>query len=260
MPVDLQGGQEGQGSAVTEGWIHEIFRSVQGEGIYTGVMQVFVRMSGCGFTCSYCDSLASKVRSESCICRMPGGNIDLENPIGPEAAATFALSLAVMPGTHSISVTGGEPLEQAGFLSGFLELARRGGLPIYFETNGLDTAALESIISLVDIISLDIKLPSLCGGDDVLPAYKETLNVLRDKELFCKIVVAGGIDLEEYERAVKIIAEVDSGIPMVIQPATPAGESIPPKPELILDLAASAAPLLEDVRVIPQCHLLLGLP
>ncbi len=237
-----------------------MFRSVQGEGIYTGVMQAFVRLSGCGFSCSYCDTEAAKERVESCTCRMPGGAVELENPVSPEAAATLTLSLAAMPGTHSISITGGEPLEQPEFLADFLELVRRGGLPLYLETNGLDTAGLESIMPLVDIISLDIKLPSLCGGDNVFPAYRETLKVAIEKALFCKIVIAGGTDKEEFEKAVTLIAELDAGIPLVIQPATPAGACIPPDPQLLLDLAALAAPLLEDVRIIPQCHLMLGLP
>jgi len=245
---------------MTEGWLHEIFRSVQGEGIYTGVMQVFVRLSGCGFSCSYCDTTASSERTDSCTFRMPGGDIDLENPVSPEAAATLTLSLAAMPGTHSISVTGGEPLEQPEFLQEFLELVRRGGLPLYLETNGLDTAGLESVLPLIDIISLDIKLPSLCGGDNVFPAYRETLKVAVEKNLFCKIVIADGIDTEEFGEAVAMIAEVDTGIPLVIQPVTPTGTSTPPDPQTILDMAAMAAPLLEDVRIIPQCHLMLGLP
>jgi organic radical activating enzyme len=245
---------------MTGGWLHEIFRSVQGEGIYTGVMQVFVRLSGCGFSCSYCDTEEAKERVESCACRMPGGAVELENPVNPEAAATLTLSLAAMPGTHSISITGGEPLEQPVFLATFLELARRGGLPIYLETNGLDTAGLESVLPLVDIISLDIKLPSLCGGDNVFPAYRETLNVAVEKALFCKIVIAGGTDRDEFKEAVEMIAEVDAGIPLVIQPVTPVGPCIPPDPQDLLGLAALAAPLLEDVRIIPQCHLMLGLP
>jgi len=245
---------------MTKGWLHEIFRSVQGEGIYTGVMQVFVRLSGCGLSCSYCDTEASRERSESCLCRLPGGDVELENPVSPEAAATLTLSLTAMPGTHSISITGGEPLEQPEFLAGFLGLVRRGGLPIYLETNGLDTAGLETVLPLVDIISLDIKLPSLCGGDNVFPAYRETLDVAVEKALFCKIVVTGGCDAQEFTEAVRLIASVDSTIPLVIQPATPAGSSRAPDPESLLDLAAAAAPLLEDVRIIPQCHIVLGLP
>lgn len=245
---------------MTGGWLHEIFRSIQGEGIYTGVMQVFVRLSGCGFSCSYCDTEAAQERVESCTCRMPGGDFELENPIDPEAAATLTLSLAAMPGTHSISITGGEPLEQPEFLADFLDLARRGGLPIYLETNGLDTAGLQSVLHLVDIVSLDIKLPSLCGGDNIFPAYRETLRAAAEKALFCKIVIAGGTDREEFKEATRLIAEVDSGIPLVIQPATHAGPGLPIDPQELLTYAAMAAPLLEDVRIIPQCHLMLGLP
>ena len=244
---------------MTAGWLHEIFRSVQGEGIYTGVMQVFVRFSGCGLACSYCDTEASKERSESCTFRMPGGEVELENPVGPEAAATLTLSLAAMPGTHSISFTGGEPLEQPEFLGEFLTLMRRGGLPIYLETNGLDTASLEDVLPLVDIISLDIKLPSLCGGDNIFPAYRETLNIAIDKDIFCKIVVPGGTDMDEFGEAVRLIAEIDAGIPLVIQPATPVGAAFPPDPQTLLDMAAMAAPLLAEVRIIPQCHLMLGM-
>ena len=142
----------------------------------------------------------------------------------------------------------------------FLDLAGRGGLPLYLETNGLDTAALESVIGLVDIISLDIKLPSLCGGDDIFPMYRETLAAALDRDLFCKIVVAGGTDAAEFEKAAGVVAGAGRDIPLVIQPATPAGAVIPPDPQLLLDLAAIAARMLEDVRIIPQCHLIMGLP
>jgi organic radical activating enzyme len=245
---------------MTQGWLSEIFRSVQGEGIYTGVMQVFARFSGCGFSCSYCDTEASRERADSCRCMMPAGEFELENPVDPDAAATLVLSLAALPGTHSISVTGGEPLDQPEFLAEFLELAGRGGLPLYLETNGLDTAALESVIRLVDIISLDIKLPSLCGGDDIFPMYRESIAAALDRELFCKIVVAGGTDIAEFEKAAGVIADAGRDIPLVIQPATPAGAVIPPDPQLLLDLAAAAFRILEDVRIIPQCHLIMGLP
>jgi len=36
--------------------INEIFRSIQGEGFYTGRVAVFIRFAGCNKSCSFCDT------------------------------------------------------------------------------------------------------------------------------------------------------------------------------------------------------------
>ncbi len=41
---------------MNEGKISEIFLSLQGEGLYMGVPQFFVRFHGCNMKCNFCDT------------------------------------------------------------------------------------------------------------------------------------------------------------------------------------------------------------
>ncbi|MBN1405468.1 MAG: 7-carboxy-7-deazaguanine synthase QueE, partial [Candidatus Omnitrophica bacterium] len=38
----------------------EIFSSIQGEGIYVGERQIFIRFAGCNLNCVYCDTKNNK--------------------------------------------------------------------------------------------------------------------------------------------------------------------------------------------------------
>ncbi len=40
--------------------ISEIFCSIQGEGLYLGQKQIFVRFAGCNLDCDYCDESKAK--------------------------------------------------------------------------------------------------------------------------------------------------------------------------------------------------------
>jgi pyruvate-formate lyase-activating enzyme len=127
------------------------------------------------------------------------------------------------------------------------------------ETNGLHPEALERIIEFVDIVSIDIKLPSLCGGGDLLTVYERTLPLLRGvQEAFCKIVIGDGFDAKEYEQAVGLICDIDPGLPLVIQPVTPPGDGEPLEGSTMIDLYRKASARLEKVRIIPQCHRILN--
>lgn len=73
--------------------IAEIFSSVQGEGVWTGIPSTFVRVSGCNLRCAWCDTPYASWRPE-------GPVMELE-PIRAEVARL---------GNRHVVLTGGEPM------------------------------------------------------------------------------------------------------------------------------------------------------
>jgi 7-carboxy-7-deazaguanine synthase len=215
-------------------------------------------VAGCSLACSYCDTTAARIHQDEFI--IGEGERVVRNPVGAgELALIVEAMLRKSPAAHSISLTGGEPLEQPDFVAAFLKLCRPLGRPLYLETNGLHGEAVERIVPLVDIISLDIKLPSLCGGGDLLDRYERTLPLMREKDVFCKIVLAEGFDSDEFSRAIDLLSRIGDRIPLVIQPATPVEGCRTVDPGVLMDSYCEAAGRLHNVRIIPQCHRILGL-
>ncbi len=217
--------------------ITEIFYSIQGEGIYVGYPQVFVRFSGCNLeNCRFCDTPGTEYKEM-------GIQELMENII------------AVDKNYHSISLTGGEPLLQIDFLERFLEVFNTNHR-IYLETNGTLPQNLERIIHNVDIVAMDIKLPSATG----LPAYWEDhrrfLLIAWEKTVFVKTVITKNTVDRDFEEAVELILSVDPNIPLVLQPATEElDEGLFQK---LLDYQQEASKSLFDVRIIPQVQRLIS--
>jgi 7-carboxy-7-deazaguanine synthase len=243
------------------GNIAEVFVSIQGEGIFVGVLQVFVRTAGCSRGCVYCDTPAARTVSARCALRGDGETRYARNPVAAGEIVSFVRSRAAAnPGLHSVSVTGGEPLEQADFLVSFLPRLRSIGLPIYLETNGLEEPACHAVARYIDIVALDIKLPSLCGGGDLFPTYRRVLPLFDSARLFTKVVVTGNEERDEYIEAVDLVAAFDRSVPFVIQPARREDSAVPIRAPELRRYYNTAAAHLDDVRVIPQCHRVLGVP
>ncbi len=225
--------------------------------MYVGLLQLFVRLAGCSLRCGYCDTSESQEKTKKCVMIETGRLLD--NPVDSRVLADTVEQIIGRTSTiHSISITGGEPLEQPDFLETFLKLTRRSGKPHYLETNGLHPEALERILYLVDIVSLDIKLPSLCGGGDFFSVYERTLSLLRGTELFCKVVIDNGFDPGEFEKAFKMLSDFNQDLTLVIQPATPRGDCEPIDGNTLVDLYVKASARLRNVRIIPQCHRILN--
>ena len=98
--------------------IAEIFHSLQGEGILTGVPSVFVRTSGCNLRCTWCDTPYTSWQPE-------GEELALEQII--DAVAAYH--------TGHVVVTGGEPMIAPEIVA-LTERLREAGMHITMETAG----------------------------------------------------------------------------------------------------------------------------
>lgn len=245
--------------------VAEIFSSVQGEGPWVGVRQIFVRTYGCDLCCRYCDTPASRAATGLCRLESPPGTRNwrhLENPLSVEAVGDLVSELDTPRGLHhSASLTGGEPLLHPDFVAGLAGRCRELGLQTYLETNGQRVAELRQVLDGIDIVSMDVKLRSSQPGDSdfdweaLLTRSMAFLGVARQKQVYVKVVVTPLDTAADVERVAAAVASEASEVTLVLQPVTPTRDTpAAPAPEEMLRLHAAAGAHLGDVRIIPQCH------
>jgi organic radical activating enzyme len=239
-------------------YIGEIFSSIQGEGIYAGIKQIFVRFMNCSLRCVYCDTPYSRMKDGFCSVEaepQTGKFVLVSNPLNIPKLNKFVNALEKKsPGHHSISITGGEPLEQADFIREWLKTIR-GKFKFYLETNGMFPQALKKILTLVDTIAMDIKLPSAIRMSVNWKSVMESLKLSSGKDLFVKVVVTSRTDKYEVLKAALMVKKISDGIPFILQPATKYGAFFDsPDQKFLLHLQTECLAILKDVRVIPQVH------
>lgn len=239
--------------------IIEIFSSIQGEGKYVGCRQVFVRLEGCNLDCRYCDTENTPGAHQTCRAEREAGSREFEevnNPLSAGQVADKVQSLLEAVPHQSVSFTGGEPLLHAPFIRKVAALLR-GRAAIFLETNGTLPEQLESILDITDIISMDIKLPSILSRPR-WEAHRQFLELARRKELYVKLVVSAETSRAEFEQAVQLLESTAPGTLLIIQPVTPFGGVEAAPPGKILAYQSYALERLQDVRVIPQTHKMIG--
>jgi 7-carboxy-7-deazaguanine synthase len=249
--------------STTEAHIFEIFSSIQGEGIYIGERQIFIRFLMCNMNCAYCDSVESLVPQKTFRVEETPGKKDFKihnNPATIDQLSAFIDQFKGQKGLHhSVSLTGGEPLLQVDFLKNLIPKIKEKGLRSYLETNGTMAERLSEIIDLVDIVAMDFKLPSMTGEGDRTAEHKKALEAAKLKDVFVKVVIGKQTKPVEIENVSKAISEISGDIPLVLQPVTPVREiKHGPTPEQMLSFHAIAKRHLNNVRIIPQVHKLLG--
>lgn len=210
--------------------IKEVFTSIQGEGAFIGYKQLFIRFCGCNLSCNYCDTdyrIIDSVEYRLCeLIELVKQHLDC----------------------HSVSLTGGEPLLNTGFLKEFLPQCP---LPVYLETNATLAGELGEIIDYIDYVSADIKLASCTGGNDLFSEHDRFFSVASPKVLFAKIVFDSNITEYEIMQCAKLGAKYN--IELILQPMM-VDDNIALDKDFIQKTLDEFLKKYKKVRLIPQTH------
>ncbi len=247
-------------------FVSEIFSSAQGEGVNIGRRQLFVRFCECHRNCLYCDTPVK--RSESvAVERDPGSGIfeSIPNPLSAEQLLDILNELNGPEAAHDdLFITGGEPLLQADFLEAFLPEARKQlDLPVHLETTGDLPEPFVKIAGQIDHVLMDIKLPSVTGEAETWEMHQAFLREVKAEEIgtTIKLVVSADTSEEDLAEAVELITATNTCAHVVLQPMTAAlkTDRVPTAKQVLGWQSQMATALGHSVRVIPQCHKLMGL-
>lgn len=226
--------------------IVEIFSSFQGEGLWIGKRQIFVRFAGCNLSCNYCDTPNSQNASNG-VLKSPEEVLEKINELKT-------------PDLHSISFTGGEPLLYPDFIN---EIVDKTDLKIMIETNGTLPDSLYKI-KRMNCVSLDIKLPEHFDGDwdeNILNNEFLSLKSLVENNIkfYCKIIISPSTNLDVIKRIGEKLNDkfMDDKFKIVIQPQSPI-EQWKNNSDILFDFSELLGEYFE-VFTIPQTHKILNI-
>ncbi len=220
---------------MTHAFIKEIFSSIQGEGLYVGEKQLFIRFCGCNLNCAFCDT-------------------DFETQNAAEYSTGDLVTKIFEYEPQTISLTGGEPLLHIDFLVEFLKMLREARAPkrkIYLETNGTLYSELTQIIDLIDVVAMDIKLESATGEPARYLNNEKFLAAALNKEIFIKVIFDKNLNDNEITEVSRLAVKFNT--PVILQPKMPLDNDS--ALEKIFDKFSLKH---KNIRLIPQIHKFLG--
>ena len=152
--------------------ITEVFTSLQGEALTSGLPTTFVRLTGCPLRCVYCDSEYA----------FQGGTQRSIDDLVREVLDT---------GVSRVCVTGGEPLAQPNCWA-LLRRLCEAALEVSLETSGaMDITGIDERVSIV----LDLKTP---GSGESSKNLLSNLALIQPKDQI-KVVVTSDDDFRWFE-------------------------------------------------------------
>jgi 7-carboxy-7-deazaguanine synthase len=163
----------------------EIFYSLQGEGVTTGVPTVFLRLATCNLTCSWCDTKYT----------WDWGKYDYETEVASVAVEEVE-ALILEYGCPHLVISGGEPLLQQRDLVPLVISLSKKGFYLEVETNGT-FVPLPEMSEAISQWNVSPKLLN-SGNDSNHREIPDAINAFRDLDsAFFKFVAVEPSDIAE---------------------------------------------------------------
>lgn len=186
---------------MTDTHIHEIYLSISGEGITTGVPTIFIRLAGCSLRCGKTQD-GRKLWCDTPYALSPRAG----KPIALEEILDEVNSLQP-PGGAQILISGGEPLEKSNKIltqsicDQFQKFCKNPNFPWpRIETNGAEN--LEGLDNMV--FTMDYKLPGSGMEDRMDVVNFSILNARKNPLDEIKFVIRDRLD---FERSLEVCSE-----------------------------------------------------
>jgi len=250
---------------VISGYLWEMFISHQGEGVWVGYRQLFIRLAGCAAQCCYCDTPESREyfpKQWSMREKQYGKGLQLNNPVTAPQIVRIVQTFNQKHGPlHSISITGGEPLEQPEFLEKLLINLKKSikKIKILLETNGLRDKVIKRFDGLVNMVVMDFKLESTTGQKTEFKKHERFLSQIKMTPGCIKVVVGPETTVSEVVHAAKIAVRTKPQWDFILQPVTGARWNTKKNLQHLDDLSKNVFAIHPRTRVIPQIHRFFGI-
>lgn len=219
--------------------VSEIFTTIQGEGILTGVPSLFLRVSGCNLRCTWCDTPYTSWAPE-------GEEMQMD---------ALVQRVEAEPGYRHIVLTGGEPM----LFAETVELTRRlraMGRHITIETAGTVWQPVEC-----DLMSVSPKLANSTPWDREGGRYAASHERLRYRpdvirrlvsnfDYQVKFVVADPGDLEEVQKIASEIGAIPERI--LLMPEGISADRLHERAEWLVEICKQYG-----YRFCPRLHVLI---
>jgi len=169
--------------------INEIFNSVEGEGINSGLPTTFIRLQGCLQHCLYCDSKFT-------------WSLELGDKLSIDEIVSKVISMTQYG--NLVSITGGDPMLQFEELKLLTKQLINKGFLVNLEHTGLFTTNIRKEIEFLhslNFVSFDIKTP--CSNINIDKVLEGITFVMEYRYTFSiKCVIQSPDDIEFLEKYV----------------------------------------------------------